>query len=155
MSLIIKECDLLESDCKYIVHQTNCITTNAAGLAKILFEKYPHANIYKDRKSPDIPGTIKICGNGENQRYIINLMGQYYPGRDRDAPLKRKQWFFQGLRNIANIDDIQNIGFPYEIGCGLAGGNWDEYYKMITIFADYIFNKDKTQVIICKLPEKL
>ena len=28
----------------------------------------------------------------------------------------------------------QNFAFPYKIGCGLAGGNWDHYLPMIEDF---------------------
>ena len=31
--------DLMESTAEYIVHQTNCVSTNAKGIAKVIFEK--------------------------------------------------------------------------------------------------------------------
>jgi hypothetical protein len=45
----------------YIVHQCNCVTNRAEGLAKALFTLYPNANTYANRqKGDDKPGTIKI-----------------------------------------------------------------------------------------------
>lgn len=51
------EGDLLDSPCTYIVHQCNCKTTYAKGLAKSLFDKFPHANCYDgEAKTTRRPG---------------------------------------------------------------------------------------------------
>lgn len=155
------QANLLEIDTKYIVHQCNCFTWVAAGLAQAVFEKFPYANIYKDRKPVgdengkiDKPGTIIIKGNGIEQRYIINLLGQYYPGRpkykdsQKDGFKTRKKYFFSGLKEIAKINDLDSIAFPWQIGCGIAGGNWDEYKELIDKFAIHV--KDRAEVFICK-----
>jgi O-acetyl-ADP-ribose deacetylase (regulator of RNase III) len=139
--------DLLECDAKYIVHQTNCITTLAAGIAKSIFTKFPYSNIYENREitsEHDIPGTIKIKGNGTDQRYIIALFGQYYPGNpdSHETECMRKWWFFTGLKEISKIQNIETIAFPYGIGCGLAGGNWSEYENILNNFSIHI---NKTQ----------
>ena len=70
--------DLLEAKEKYIVHQTNCTSTRgAAGLAYYIYKKFPYSNIYQERDNPYNPGSIIISGDGKDQRYIVNLMGQY------------------------------------------------------------------------------
>jgi len=73
--------DLLLSPEKYIAHQCNCVTQASAGTAKAIFDKYPHSNTYAERKSPDTMGTIKILGNGQDERFVINMFAQYYPGK--------------------------------------------------------------------------
>lgn len=133
--------DLLESDAQYICHQCNCISKDAAGLAYTLFNRFPYANIYKDRTVSDVPGTIKIRGNGEDQRYIINMLAQFYPGRigyEKDSKESRETYFKSCLDQISQLDNLKSIAFPWLIGCGIAGGDWEHYYKMIFDFANKI-----------------
>ena len=53
----------------------------------------------------------------------------------RDTPQEREQWFAQCLEELGQCDSYQNLAFPYQIGCGLAGGNWSRYLAMIQDFA--------------------
>lgn len=134
--------DIIKSKEKYIVHQTNCVTTYGKGLSELIFTKYPYADIYtkrKDKNTTDTPGKIIIRGNGTSERYIINLMGQYYPGKptkELDTYKSRKKWFKDCLDDLLKIDKLESIAFPYKIGCGLAGGVWSEYLEMLEEFAD-------------------
>src|SRR5271165_78515 len=83
--------DLLEATEKYIAHNCNCLTQNSAGTAKAIFDKFPYANTYERRArgadgetaNKDVPGTIAILGNGQDQRFIINMYAMYYPGRSK------------------------------------------------------------------------
>lgn len=147
--------DLLESEAKYIVHQTNCVSEGgAAGLARHLFNKFPYADTYKNRIEEDKPGTIVVRGNGDDQRYVINLMGQYYPGSflpntDNDNANKRKTYFFKALLEIAKIEDLESVAFPYRVGCGIAAGDWDWYLDTLLKFSDYV--GDSVKVFIYKV----
>ena len=89
--------DLFEAKEKYILHQCNSISQNAGGLALYLFIKFPYANIYKGRIGEDTLGTIKICGNGVDQRYVINAFAQFYPGPPKfqgiDTRQNREKYF--------------------------------------------------------------
>lgn len=154
---------------KYLCHQCNCITNRAAHLAKDVFSKYPYANIYEERqkldgsiymdyKEPsDKPGTIVIRGNGLDQRYVINLLGQYYPGKSQkinhllDSPEVRENYFYKSLLCIAKISNLESIAFPWKIGCGAAGGNWDNYLGNINNFAKYVYDNQKAKVVIYRL----
>jgi len=95
------EGDLFESPEKYIVHQCNCVTTRAAHLAYHMFKRFPYSDVYTPRhgfgdqhhadllmenidanpqtaamlRQEDVPGNILIRGNGEDQRYVIALLG--------------------------------------------------------------------------------
>lgn len=153
MTIKLVESDLLESKSKYIVHQCNCITTSAAGLAKSLFDKYPYADIYKNRTKDDFPGSIKICGNGIDERFVIAIFGQYGPGKSclanysYDNKILRLTYFKNALERIKEISNLESISFPYGIGCGLAGGNWENYLKLIEDFS----NSVNAEVSIFKL----
>lgn len=147
--------DLLEAKEKYILHQTNCVSTGgAAGIAKSIFDKYPYANCYIDRIAHSKPGTIDIRGNGLDQRFIINLHGQFYPGSpkytdsNKDGLFVREKYFHQCLLRVAKIKDLESIAFSWRVGCGIAGGSWDHYLGTITNFANYVAEKQGARVII-------
>lgn len=124
--------DLLDAKEKYILHQTNSISTGkAAGIARSIFDKYPYADCYLDRKETSKPGTIDIRGDGKNNRLIINLHGQVYPGGCRypqsslDGLAARRKYFYHGLLRVAQLHDLESIALPWRISCGLAGGDWE------------------------------
>ena len=147
--------NLLESDEPLIVHQTNCISTNSKGLASEIFKKYPYADVYSCRRKQnnnnaipddwDIPGTISIKkGNGP---IIVAMFAQYDKGNvghsyllslEKDNQELREKWFKKCLKEIKIYmiaNSIKSVGFPYKIGCGLAGGNWEIYNEMIEEFS--------------------
>jgi len=139
--------NLLDSQEKYIAHQCNCLTQRSAGTAKDIFTKYPYADTYQSRTEPDTLATIKILGDGIDNRFVINMFAQYYPGKPKypesklDGTIARQQYFYQCLLKIAKIPDLESIAFPYKIGCNLAGGNWDYYYGVLNNFATYVDKK--------------
>ncbi len=124
------EGDLLEADEQYIVHQVNAQTNKGLGLSASLFKRYPYANVYSD-------GTKRIPGQIIVRKDIINLVGQDKPGKatKKESAEKREGWFQSGLDLISQIDYLDSVAFPYGIGSGLAGGNWENYYGMIYEFA--------------------
>jgi len=151
--------DLLESDAKYIVHQCNCVTWNAAHLAKTVFRRFPYADIYNPRRGTerhDEPGTIIIRGDGEAERLVIAVLGQYYPGSPRypnsakDGSQARQRYFQSGLDKIAELPDLHSVAFPWGIGCGAAGGDWPTYHQMIDKLAAAV--QGRATVTIVQLP---
>jgi hypothetical protein len=139
---------------KYLCHQCNCITKKAAHLSKDVFEKYPYADIYTGRVDPNKPGTIEVRGNGQDQRYVINLLGQYYPGIPKfptsklDGTLARENYFYQCLLRIAKLPQLESLAFPWKIGCGAAGGTWEHYLGKLTNFANYVETTQGAKVSI-------
>lgn len=139
--------DLLSSNEDYIVQQNNCISKKSLGLAKTIADRFPIADHYLNRTQNDTPGTIKIYDtNGKSKFKIICAFGQFYPGPcrqncDYDTYEKRKKWFKECLNNIIQEIGTKDknakitIGFPHGIGCGLAGGKWIDYEKMLIEFA--------------------
>lgn len=150
--------DITESDAQYIAHQCNCKSNGqAAGLAFTMFEKFPWSECYKSKKPNITPGTIDIRGNGKDQRFVINMYGQFYPGgmtispnNVLDGQVVRQLYFEHCLGQIYNHkENIQSIAFPAQIGCGLAGGNWMNYKNMIKRFDEQMNEDDnECQVII-------
>ncbi len=139
MSLLIERGDLLEAPELYIGHQCNCITCgNGAGLAKLLFKKYPYANVYAGRTAPSLPGTYSLHGNGREDRFVVNFYAQYNPGKARaknDGKTDRLNWLLSGVKKFASDCKPEGIALPYGIGCGLAGGDWQDYQSALELFA--------------------
>lgn len=149
--MIIKG-NLLEAKEKYIIHQCNCTSAYAAGIAKSIFDKYIYSDVYSNRAQIDKPGSISIAGDGIKNRFVINAFAQYYPGYPKsnskiDSSEIREIYFKQCLEEVSKIRDLESIALPFGIGCGLAGGDWSHYLKMIEDFSLQV-NAD---VVIYKL----
>jgi O-acetyl-ADP-ribose deacetylase (regulator of RNase III) len=144
--------NIIDSTEKYIGHICNCLTQTPAGAAKAIFDKYPYANTYAERTEPDVMSTIKILGDGQDQRYVINMFAQYYPGRtkypnsQKDGIKTREKAFYHCLLRVAEIENLESIAFPWRIGCNLAGGDWEHYLGKLHNFAKYVSDKHNTIV---------
>jgi hypothetical protein len=130
-----------------IVHQCNCVSSDAKGLAKEIFNKYPSSNCYTT-SDIRIPGRILVKGN------VVNLFGQNTPGKPKtyETKIHREEWFQKGLdelRIYMTFHQINEVSFPFLIGCGMAGGEWKNYYQMLKNFQE----KTGFNVVICKLDE--
>jgi hypothetical protein len=143
--------DLFAATEKYLCHQTNCVTNRSKHLAKSVFTRYPYADIYSARTTPSVPGSIVIKGDGLDQRFVINLLGQYYPGckyptSKKDGKPARLGYFASCLSKMKTLEG--SFAFPWRIGCGAAGGDWNLYQELIEKFASEI----EGEVCIYKLP---
>ena len=160
MDLKVIEGDLFDSTEQYLCHQCNVISQRAAHLAQSVFNRFPYSNIYAERdgsgpKPGQELGDIIIRGNGKNERLIINMLAQFYPGKTKypnspkDGIATRKSAFQMCLNKITDIPALQSIAFPFGIGCGAAGGDWLVYRKMIKNFAEEV----EIPVRIYRLPD--
>ena len=151
------QADMLHGDDDYIVHQTNCVTSTAAGLAKRMFTDLPYSDVYKGREHHSCPGSIQIMGDGNERRLVVNLFGQFAPGKAKpkgiDSAANRLRYFRQGLTTLADYiaarhpEKTTSIGFPANIGCGMAGGDWTQYEKEITAFATSLYARGRTDKV--------
>lgn len=89
-----------------------------------------------------MPGTIKVFCGGPDDPTIICLLAQwgpgkpgvwsqYYPKLYDDTKENREKWFQMCLAVLDASPQIDHVAMPYNIGCGLAGGDWETYKKMI------------------------
>lgn len=126
--LINENGDLLKSDCTVIMHQANCQKIMGAGIAKAISHKFPGAkDVDKENSlSPEERfGTFTHYKAGNVT--IVNLYGQLRYGRKGVFTNYKKlenainSFFAYGLENNINL---QKVGIPYKMGCGLAGGDW-------------------------------
>ena len=91
----------------------------------------------------------------------MNLFAQDVPGKlewkpyaygklTREETQKiREKWFVEALTKLTELDlKKESIAFPYQIGCGLAGGVWKNYRRHIEDFA----KRTGVDVTIYRLP---
>lgn len=144
--------DLMKATETYLCHQCNCVTNRSAHLAKSVFKNFPYADVYTHRKQHSKPGSIELRGDGKEQRFVVALFGQYYPGvtkypnSPKDGWNARFKYFTQALEELKKLPE-GSFAFPWRIGCGAAGGKWEHYYEAIKGFSESI-NSD---VVIYRL----
>lgn len=139
--------DILTSKEQYIVQQCNCVTMKTYGLSKYLADNLSYANPYSKRlkksanttSDPSTPGTIELLsGNGPTVICMYAQWGpgkpgmysQFYPSTYKDTKENRVKWFIECLNKIFMLG-IKRVAMPYNIGCGLAGGDWETYKSII------------------------
>jgi O-acetyl-ADP-ribose deacetylase (regulator of RNase III) len=150
--------DLLLATEPIIVHQLNCLCVKGQGLSSTIAKKYPYADVYATRKvkygnicieeDEGKIGEIVVSKGILSQPIVIGLYGQYDYGKGggsrrtsykKDNHILREAWFKTCLLNLAKymkLNEYNSVAFPYGIGCGLAGGNWIVYEKMIQDFTE-------------------
>jgi len=129
--------DLLNCEANHIAHCANCFTVFGAGIAKQIKEQYPEAyeaDLETKKGDRNKLGTFSMAHIPDENKFIYNLYGQYgYGGGvvnlDYSA-LESSLWSIRDhLEGKQGVDII--LGFPWRIGCVLAGGNFDIVKPMV------------------------
>nr|WP_272509901.1 macro domain-containing protein [Paenibacillus chitinolyticus] len=130
----------MEANEDIIGHQVNCMGVMGAGLAKLIKRDYPEA--FKQYKlscgnKGELLGRCQIVST-QCEKYIANLFGQYgYGVQKRHTDYIALRGALNELKSLA-MKSNQSIALPYNIGCGLAGGDWDIVEQIIEeVFIDY------------------
>lgn len=131
--------DLLSSNVKIRCHQVNCRGVMGAGLALQVKQKYPEAfEQYKalcDQFGSSLLGHTQFvtCHDGT---IIANMFGQDGYG---SGPQTNMGALDECLSQVAAFACRVNasVGFPKLLGCGLAGGNWNEVCFLIGNYFDF------------------
>jgi O-acetyl-ADP-ribose deacetylase (regulator of RNase III) len=131
------EGDLLKASVSTIAHQCNVMSNKASGLAAVIFEMVPESDVYASNPNPLRFGTWDVFPV-ENMPFknVLNLYTQMYPGKPQwgaDSALNRLKVFRDAVNMYlaTHVGVVGSIAFPKYIGCGLAGGNWYNYRKVI------------------------
>lgn len=119
----------------YICHQCNCKTIgNGAGLARTIFKKYPDANTYNNSHKRKL-GHVDII------KPIINMYAQNdkgKPSKSKDDNYEMRKFYFkeclEDINEQLKDENVISLAFPKNIGCGLAGGKWNDYEEMLKHF---------------------
>lgn len=132
--------NIFDVECDYILHQTNCFGVAGAGLALQIRNKVPgwFQAYQKYCREHNALGSVQVY------KHIINMFGQYGYGRyGKHTDYAAVQKALRHLNCV--IPKGSTIAIPYNLGCGLAGGNWDIMLSIVSHeLTDYT-------VIICSL----
>jgi uracil-DNA glycosylase len=108
--------EFVEADDKYVVCMTNCLDTKVAPEKEPtlhrLFNKFPHADVYRLKTGAHKPGTIILKGDGKNERFVVSLFCKFYPEKfdyPNDNHAKRLAWFIKGMDALAAINHLTSI----------------------------------------------
>jgi len=108
---------------KFLCNICDCVSIGTRGdpITQLVFEKFTHANIYSERVATkkSLPGTLQIKGDGKKNRYVVNMITQFYPGAPKypnDNIMKRLEWFNMCLDKLLDINDAESVAFPQELG---------------------------------------
>lgn len=152
--LIYKTGDL--TDELVFCHQVNCKGVMGAGLAKQIRAKYP--SVYEEymdlyRKNRAILGMTHMTYLPEG-KVCVSMFAQDGYGRDKQyTDYKAFRACLRGLSELLkgwkvftrdgwpDGEPYDSIAFPYGIGCGLAGGDWNIISKYLEEFSEEVKQK--------------
>jgi O-acetyl-ADP-ribose deacetylase (regulator of RNase III) len=123
-----------------ICHQVNCQRVMGSGLALQIRHKWPEVYAAYRHKQDWRLGDCQIVGIG-GKRYVANLAGQDTFGGPNETRVFQLEHALRIARDFADAN-VLTLYIPYLIGCGLAGGDWDEVSAMIDRIAP--------DAVICK-----
>lgn len=125
--------DLLKSDCDMFCHQVNYFGAMDAGIALQIKNQFPNTYERYNEYCKSINNKTSLLGSiyvvKENDKYIVNLFGQR-DWKTSYTHLKQaiiKTYLFAKENNL-------KVGFPKNIGCGLACGDWNIVYDIIKFY---------------------
>ena len=127
-------------------HQCNCFGRMGSGIAKQIANKYPEVS-EADKRNFAALGAYgqfgKIlpveCHDG---RICVNMYSQFTYGKGkRQTDYEKFEECLRKLKTFLKDYPGKKIGFPYGIGCGLAGGDWTIVSGLIEEFAKSVPNE--------------
>lgn len=122
--------------------------------------------ILEDRPKTGTCSLVLIPNTNDKKQYVASLFGQYamgIPGKYHqdhkipDTSKDREIYFKESLEHLYKLceknkeifkHDIYDIAAPFKIGCGLAGGKWENYVLMLN---EWLQNHPKIKLKIYKL----
>lgn len=133
----------------FIVQQVNMMGVMGAGLAKQIRDKYP--NVYFEYKRVLSDENVKLgdilyastYDRAVNGKRCVCFFAQKGYGRDRrHTDYEAFQKCLDTLEHDMQFyGDKFTVAFPYGIGCGLAGGDWNVIRPMLEKFSEEVKQK--------------
>lgn len=121
--------DILDISAGTILHQVNCRAA-LGGLAGALHAKNPSAFtdyfLVCDKYGSMNLGSFHE-GHVNRQLSIVHVFGQVEPGANTNILAVG-----DALTALSKRPLLHPIYAPYKMGCGIGGGNWDEYSDLLT-----------------------
>ena len=112
-----------------LCHQVNCKGVMGAGLARQLRTLYPA--VYTDYINSQLVLGNVIFTEVKPNLVVASLCAQYEYGHNKTyTNYQALEECFVKVKEYSEKRNIQ-VGIPYGIGCGLAGGDWSVVYFII------------------------
>lgn len=129
--------NILDAKHGIIGHQVNCMLAMGAGIAKQIRNKWPQ--VYTEYKTmvqvkPEYRlGKCQLVEITPKELFVANLFGQYHYGRGKQTDYGALVQAFNELKqwHKAYCHPDFPIWIPHNMGCGLAGGDWDTVHSML------------------------
>ena len=116
-----------------VAHQVNCKGVMGGGIARQIKDIYPDTYMEYNcfcNEEEYLLGKMLISNTPKYK--IANLFGQDGFARgSRQTNYMALESSLNKLKNYMQANFIESVGFPYMIGCGLAGGDTDVVMDMI------------------------
>lgn len=143
------DANLLEYPVRGIIHQANCFCVMGGGIALRIKEKYPEAyeaDLETKRGDKSKLGWFSFAHNEEEDKYIFNLYGQYQFGHgQRYTDYTALADGFPRVIDWALKKGLTSLGLPKNLGCRLAGGNWN----IVRVIIEESFKDSPIDLYIC------
>lgn len=154
MEVKVIQGNIINSNVDVIAHQVNCHFIMGGGVAYALRRAWPEIyRMYKklgdsvECKPSDWLGECQIV-EIDQDRYVANLFGQEDLGCDKQyTDYDALKESLNKLKFKVEYMGLKTIAFPWGIGCGLAGGDWDIVKPMI----EEVFNDTDVEIQYWKL----
>ncbi len=139
---------ILEINKGYIVQQVSCKNAYGAGISGAIAKKWPkveqaYRTQCKKAEKPEIQFHLQII-KLENDLFCVNVFSQKEYGNSAKTGkiYTDMETLIACLTAIANRAQRENLPvyIPYKIGCGLAGGNWNELANALDLLDNEKFN---------------
>lgn len=143
MTVKVVEGNVLNCKEDIICHQTNCIGIMGGGVALQIRRMFP--NVYEEyvklcqqhKVHPsELLGQVQFC-NAPNGKVIANCFGQN--STSGLSVLTNYAALEEALYTVSKFASSRklSVAIPYNIGCGIAGGDWSTVEEIINrLFGD-------------------
>lgn len=134
--------DIVKGDYPIFCHQVNCQGVMGSGIAKQIRSKYPEVyREFKQIKEPILGFILPVTT--KDGRICINMFAQDNYGKDGKKytdyeAFKKCLDAIEGLIKDHHIKMNVPIAFPYGIGCGFGGGDWNIIQGLLKDFSEKI-----------------
>ena len=130
---ITKRMDILDVTSGLIIHQINP-QVMGAGLALLIKKRYPQ--VYIDFLEHKVKGRLNlgyvIITKVDSRLNVASYVGQLTYGRGGvHTSMSAVNDALYTIEHYIYKQQIDNVYIPWKMGCGLAGGNWDEIALII------------------------
>ena len=151
---VVENSNLLDVQRGIICHQTNCIGVMGGGVALQIREKWPKVYpVYREECGIFTAKTEHLLGHVQDvlvkdNLVVANCYGQVFPGTGCMTDYKAWDAILDKLKDLSNYFNL-DLHFPWMVGCGLAGGDWNVMRKKI----ENAFSSPRTKVFIHRLEQ--